>query len=72
MRANTVAPWLERDRLERRVRRIELAIAALRDRAVYRHAVTGTTPPPLDGAIKDFETELFGVRQQLNKLGCRG
>jgi len=43
-------PVDDRDRLEHRARRIELAIAALRDRAVYRHAVTGTTPPPLDRA----------------------
>jgi len=72
MRANTVASWLDRDRLEHRVRRIELAIAALRERAVYRHAVTGTTPPALDGAIDDFETELAAARQQLNKVGYRG
>jgi hypothetical protein len=72
MRSDTVGPWLDRDRLERRVRRFELAIAALRDRAVYRHAVTGTTPPLLDRAIKDFETDLAGVRQQLDELGCRG
>jgi len=72
MRTDTVARSIDRDRLEHRVRRIELAIAALRDRAVYRHAVTGTTPPPLHCAIEDFETELGGVRQQLSKLGYRG
>lgn len=44
MRTETGAPWLERDRLERRVRRIELAIDALRDRAVYRHPAIGMTP----------------------------
>jgi hypothetical protein len=72
VRSYTVAPSLERDRLERRVRRIELTIAALRERAVYRHPVIGTTPPPLRRAIGDFEAELAGIRTQLNKLGYRG
>ena len=72
MRTETGAPWLEHERLECRVRRIELAIAALRDRAVYRHPVIGTTPPPVHRAIKDFETKLAGAREQLNKLGYPG
>ena len=71
MRTETGTPWVERDRLERRVRRMELAIAALRDRAVYRHPVIGTTPPPVHRAIKDFETKLADTRERLNKLGHR-
>lgn len=68
MSAATIALQLERDRLEHRVRRIELVTSALRDRAVYRHAVMGTTPLPLRAAIEDFEIELAAMRRRLNEL----
>ncbi len=64
-----MAHRLERDRLEQRIRRIERVTAALRDRAVYRHAVMGTTPLPLRHAIGEFEVELAGMRRRLSELG---
>ena len=38
--------------------KIERTMSALKDRAVYRHPVTGTTPPALQCAIADFGIEL--------------
>ena len=61
----TLAHHLERDRLEPRARRLELVIAALEDRAVYRHATSGTTPEPLTRAIVDSRSELTDVRRLL-------
>ncbi len=68
MCSDTISIRLERDRLEHRMRRIERVTSALRDRAVYRHAVMGTTPPPLRRAIADFELELIGMRRRLDDL----
>lgn len=41
---------------------------ALRDRAVYRHEITGTTPPPLGSAMADFNRELVRVKRRLTQL----
>jgi len=62
---------LQRDRLEHQVRRMERVTEALRDRAVYRQARTGTTPQPLRQAIFGFERELGAARRQLAELRRR-
>jgi hypothetical protein len=67
----TIAAGLERDRLEHRARRIERVLTALEERAVYRHAVTGITPTPLEHAIADFRRELGRVRRRLSELRAR-
>ena len=63
--STTLAADAQQDRLRHRARQIERVTAALRDRAVYRHAVSGTTPPALQRAIADFELELRSIRRQL-------
>jgi hypothetical protein len=64
----TLGTLLERDRLLHRAQRIERVIAALRDRAVYRHEVTGVTPVPLHLAMADFHQELTVLRRRLAQL----
>ncbi|HET9740384.1 MAG TPA: hypothetical protein VFP78_19900 [Solirubrobacteraceae bacterium] len=62
----TIARELEQERLHDRARQIERVMSALRDRAVYRHTVTGTTPPALRRAISDFGVELDSIRRRLS------
>jgi hypothetical protein len=59
---------LERERLQHRAQRVDRVIAALRDRAVYRHDATGATPAPLKAAMADFNHELTRVRRRLTQL----
>jgi hypothetical protein len=66
--SQTLGALLERDRLLHRAQRIERVIAALRDRAVYRHEVTGTTPLPLHAAMADFHRELAVLKRRLAQL----
>ena len=68
MHSETIALSPERDRLEQRVRRVELVIASLRDRAVYRGSGMGVTPVPLRLAIADFESQLTQMRGRLDEL----
>lgn len=68
MRA-TIAREFEQERLHHRARQIERVMSALRDRAVYRHTVTGTTPPALKRAISDFGGELDSIRRRLSHTG---
>ena len=63
--APTIARRLEEDRLGRRARQIERAMSALKDHAIHRHPLTGTTPPELQRAIADFGTELEAIRRHL-------
>jgi hypothetical protein len=63
--SGTIATELEHERLRHRARQIERVLSALRDRAVYRHAVTGTTPSGLRRAIADFGVELESIRRRL-------
>jgi hypothetical protein len=63
-----IAPTLERQRLEQRIKRLTLVIAALEDRLVYREALTGGTPRPLRRAIADFRVGLAGRRRRLREL----
>ena len=62
----TIARELEQERLLHRARQSERVMSALRDRAVYRHTVTGTTPPALRRAISDFGVELDSIRRRLS------
>jgi hypothetical protein len=63
----TIARELEQERLRHRARQIERVMSALSDRAVYRHDVTGTTPPGLRRAIADFGIELDVIRRRLSR-----
>jgi hypothetical protein len=67
-RERTIALRLERDRLGHRLRRMELTISALRDRAVIRQSTMGAAPPPLRQAIASFEIEVVAVRRRLSEL----
>ena len=64
----TIGSQLERDRLERRVRRIQKVTEALRDRAVHRQSVNGMTPPALRHAIADFEIETRRLQRRVAEL----
>ena len=65
---NVTGTVLERERLEHRARRMERVLSSLQDRALYRYAVTGATPPPLWHAIADFRIELAMIRRRLAEL----
>jgi hypothetical protein len=64
----TIGLDLEVERLRHRARQIERVVSALRDRAIYRHAVTGVTPVPLERAIADFQIELRAIRHRLTEI----
>jgi hypothetical protein len=64
----TIGSRLERDRLLDRAQRIQRVLAALEDRAVYRDAVDGRVPAPLQAAIADFRIELRRLKQRLAEL----
>ncbi len=68
MQPDTIALLPERDRLEHRVRQMEIVTSALRDRALYRREVIGSVPVPLGQAIEGFEVELAGMRRRLSEL----
>lgn len=68
MSEDTIALRLERDRLEHRLGRIEIVTSALRERAVYRHTVLGTTPAPLRDAIETFELECEEIHRRLRRI----
>lgn len=57
---------LERDRLERRVRRLTMAIAALREREHRREL--GTPPKHVRYAIADFEAQIEAMNARLRDL----
>ncbi len=63
---------LERDRLERRVIRMTLAIAALRQRASEYRRELGRPPGPLRHAIADFEEQIEAMNARLRDLGPDG
>jgi hypothetical protein len=66
--SQTLQARLERDRLEHRMERIERALSALQDRALYRNATLGATPQPMLHAIADFQLELARLRRRLSNL----
>jgi hypothetical protein len=59
---------LERDRLEKRARRVRQVIDALRERADARE---GGAPRPLTAAIEDFGRELADLERRLRHTGGR-
>ena len=63
-----LANVLERDRLERRERRLELVVGELRARAEARRAKSGRVPEPLGAALAGFQSELRTVRSLLRHM----
>jgi hypothetical protein len=59
---------LERDRLERRVRRVTVAIVTLRRRASEDRREAGGSPRLLRRAIADFEAEIEAMNGRLRDL----
>jgi hypothetical protein len=59
---------LERDRLERRVTRVTVAIAALRERAGEHRPGLGAPPRHLRHAIADFEAQIESMKARLREL----
>ncbi|HWD84977.1 MAG TPA: hypothetical protein VG321_04445 [Solirubrobacteraceae bacterium] len=65
----TLGEALECDRLERRARRVTVAVAVLRER-VRRHRPELDTPPQqLLNAIADFEAQIEVLNGRLRDLG---
>ncbi len=62
--APTLGERLQRCRLEARVHRVELVVAALEDQRQAREAA-GFVPEPLQLAIRDFRRELHELQDQL-------
>lgn len=67
--SHTLGAALERDRLERRVSRIAVAVAALRQRASEHRREPGTAPQPIGQAIADFEAQIAALNARLWDLG---
>ncbi len=65
---HTLAATLERDRLERRVSRIAVAVAALRQRASEHQRELGPAPQPIRQAIADFEAQIAALNARLRDL----
>lgn len=65
----TLGEALERDRLERRVRRVTVAVAVLRERA-KGHRLESAAPPRhlLLQAIADFEAQIEALSARLSDL----
>lgn len=63
----TLAAYLERDRLEHRIRRTREVLRALEDRDVMRVA-SGTVPRPLVVAVEDFRGELERMERRIRQL----
>jgi hypothetical protein len=66
---HTLGGALERDRLERRVRRVTVAVAVLRERVSRHRPELGTPPRHLLQAIADFEAQIEGLSARLRDLG---
>jgi hypothetical protein len=66
--SHTLGEALERDRLERRVRRVTVAVAVLRERVTGR-AELDTPPRHLAVTIADFEEQIEALRARLRDLG---
>jgi hypothetical protein len=60
---------LERDRLERRVRRVTVALAVLRERVSRHRPELGAPPRRLLHAIADFEAQIEALSLRLRDLG---
>ena len=60
---------LERDRLERRVRRVTVAVAVLRDRVTGHRPELDAPPRHLLLTIADFEAQIEVLSARLRDLG---
>ena len=65
---HTLGAHLERDRLARRIGRMTLAVAALRQRASEYRSELGAPPAPLRRAIADFEAQIEAMTARLRHL----
>lgn len=65
---HTLGTELERERLERRVRRTTFAIAALRQRASEYRRELGSPPRQLRQVIADFEAQIEEINARLRGL----
>lgn len=63
----TVAQIVERDRLSRRARRLELVLGALRDRVEAMQSAR-RAPVALISSIRGFEDELARMRRRLSEI----
>jgi hypothetical protein len=66
---HTLGEALERDRLERRVRRVTVAVAVLRTRVTGYRPELGTPPRHLLRTIADFEAQIEALSARLRDLG---
>jgi hypothetical protein len=66
---HTLGEALERDRLERRVRRVTVAVAVLRKRVTRHPPELGAPPRHLLRAIADFEAQIDALSARLRDLG---
>jgi len=66
--AGSLGADLERDRLERRLKRVTVVAAALRQRASEHRAELGATPRQLGQAIADFEAQITEMNARLRDL----
>jgi hypothetical protein len=64
----TLGATLERDRLEHRVSRIAVAVAALRRRATEHPRETQPAPQHIGRAIVDFEAQMAALNARLRDL----
>ena len=69
---STIGAELERDRLERRARRVTLVIAALRQQASERSRPVGVAPSQLLHVIADLEAEVEAINARLLDLSPAG
>jgi hypothetical protein len=66
---HTLGELLERDRLERRVRRVTVAVAVLRERVGRHRLELGTPPRHLLHAVADFEAQIEALSARRRELG---
>jgi hypothetical protein len=66
---HTLGEELERDRLERRVRRVTVAVAVLRERVSLHRPEPGTPPRHLLHTLADFEAQVEALSARLRDLG---
>jgi hypothetical protein len=66
--AHTLGAELERDRLEHRVGRLAVAVAALRHRANQHRRELGAVPSHMRHAIADFEAQVAAMGARLGEL----
>jgi hypothetical protein len=68
----TLGAVLERDRLERRARRMAVTIGVLRIRESENRREPGAAQRRLGQAIADFEAQIEAINTRLRELGTDG